>query len=685
MKSKVNICNDALHPWISEILLCVSSSALLVSIIIILARVSNHPEEEWTLQITLNSLINTLSTLYRTCLAATAAALISQHKWIWFWSAPAPGRPIHHVQAFEEGSRSLLGALNLLPTVATRHPFVILPIITLISSLAIGPFAQQSIRTVYQEVPSELGTALLPSSNSVNSSGQYFRTLEGADYVWFSLTSGPRSVIFNALANPNSRDTAISPVCPTGNCSFPTLSPTNGMTHTSIGVCSTCTDVGSLVRKGKYGPNDVYTLPNGAKLETREAMPWLSVVSSGEKTRTNFTWAEGLMTAERAALARWALVNTTVLTLSLVDAPNYQRKGKPATPVAAACSLYACLRSYAAHVREGRLSEVNLDSTPLVPDVMEAFNNSRFDEAMLSLEMARQTSGGINRAALQPLCVVDGNIYSPANASQAPNGTQVRLLHSNSAPDYPTTWVNELCMSRMENMAHKLIGGAFSTFLNGNCTWDLRSGDEAACFDRWWLAPFWEQKRASVQSIANQFESIANATTNHIRLGLLRTSDHPDGTKGRALRQVPYTHIEWSWLILPAALLVIDIVTLVYTIVRSVRHCDTEAVWKSNPLPLLYYKSRFVGPGEPEMSSMSTDFDPLEGATSEDDRLLTSAELESVAKKVMVQFRRRGAKGEDANVEGEQPGEDIQSLVEPPVQRRDSEESLLESNQVTSV
>ncbi|KAK8129057.1 hypothetical protein PG984_010165 [Apiospora sp. TS-2023a] len=284
--------------------------------------------------------------------------------------------------------------------------------------------------------------------------------------------------------------------------------------------------------------------------------------------------------------------------------------------------------------------------------------------------MAWDARGDINLAAIQPRCEVDGDIYSLVNASQARGASEVRLLESNGAPDYRIKSVNKRCLSRMDGLAYHLMGGAFTKFLNGTCTWEDPSGVEIACGDRWWLAPFWEEKRASVQSITNHFETMANATTNHIRLGFLRNPVQPDGAKGWALRQVPYTHIEWSWLILPAALLVIDIITLVYTVLRSVRHRDTEAVWKSNPLPLLYYKSRFVRPGEPETSLTPTGFGPLEGASSEDDRLLTSAELGSFAKNAMVQFRKGDRKAVGADDKGEQTGEDTQPLAEAPVRER---------------
>lgn len=178
------IYSDVFGPWIWEITASLTSSGLLTAIIVILTRVDGKPREDWSLEITLNTLINVLSTLFRACLASTAAEIISQQKWIWFWSAPAPGRPIRHIQSFDAGSRNLLGSLKLLPIVVTRYPLAILPVVILVSSLFIGPFAQQSIRTVYKEEHSDVGVAYLAASDGMNSSRSYFRTRSRADFIW---------------------------------------------------------------------------------------------------------------------------------------------------------------------------------------------------------------------------------------------------------------------------------------------------------------------------------------------------------------------------------------------------------------------------------------------------------------------------------------------------------------------
>jgi hypothetical protein len=48
--------------------------------------------------------------------------------------------------------------------------------------------------------------------------------------------------IVNSLANPNQNQTALVNGCSTGNCTFPMI---NGITHSTIGMCSQCIDITS--------------------------------------------------------------------------------------------------------------------------------------------------------------------------------------------------------------------------------------------------------------------------------------------------------------------------------------------------------------------------------------------------------------------------------------------------------
>lgn len=174
-----------------------------------------------------------------------------------------------------------------------------------------------------------------------------------------------------------------------------------------------------------------------------------------------------------------------------------------------------------------------------------------------------------------------------------------------------------------------------------------------------WLEKLYNEGKATTKSLGDYYGDIADASTKQIRLGLLRQKGTTDRVEGISLQRTAYIRIEWTWLVLLMALLALDIAVLACMIARSVRYRDQEAVWKSNALPLLYYKSRFVGL-EPEKLSHSA-YDPLEMASAETDRFMTSAELEAIAQKVKVRLRRSGPGEAEA---GGAPGdEDVESRL----------------------
>lgn len=604
---------------------------------VILGQASNRPEQNWDLPITLSALVNTLSTVYRALLAYVAVEVVNQEKWIWLWSTASPARPLRHMQYFEAGSRGLLGALKLVPLVAKSSLTSLLALVVIILSLAVGPFAQQSINTGYRAT--ETGTASLPVSYSFSGSPEnfYFGARLDTGMIWWSLTASVRRTLFSAVVNPSSNDSAIPVDCPTGNCDFPSWGsqgdsePGCDVTHASVAMCSRCHDMSSLVSVLMDSGLDIYGLPNDMEIATWDSSPWLNV-----KSDNDLSWAESVIPVDIAAQMRWSFSNTTVLTMGpAADQDKTDAVMRPSVPVAVTCSLYPCLRTYSASIRNGRLLEKELHSTPLYPD-LGAYNGSDvYSQISYSIPLVPQSE--INLAAIQSPCRVNNTIFTTENMSSATGAAPVRILDPNNAPVYPSTMAPDECMFRINSSSYYLLSPFYGEhLLNGNCSWDLRQRFEIECSESWWLAQFWEAKTASVQSVKDRFSAIADATTNQFRLGVGRRVNSTDKVYGVALEQVGYTIFRWQWFLLPALLLVVDAFLLGWMLYRSIRHRNEEMPWKGNLLPLLYYRSLFEGAdGEPLEAQAGFDV----GKEAEG-HLLTAAELEDASKRVFVRLRR---------------------------------------------
>ena len=242
----------------------------------------------------------------------------------------------------------------------------------------------------------------------------------------------------------------------------------------SLGVCSSCSDVSSLVKQNKTDGTPIYTLPNGMHVYISDSASVLAV-SSG----SDLGWAEKAITEDQNALARWAFVNTTVLVLALAPGQSNPNETEiPATPVAATCSLYPCLQSYEAKVRDNKLFEFVVNRTPLVPDLGD-YAGADAEEKILEYRPLGASHDSL--AAVQSPCKVENDIFVPFNASQASDAKRVRLFTPGAAPEYPATLMPESCITRMDRFGHALIGVTYSQFLNGSCGWYPRQGDFVVC------------------------------------------------------------------------------------------------------------------------------------------------------------------------------------------------------------
>lgn len=102
---------SVLFLWIWEILSLVLATCLLVVIITVILGQDDHPLGDWPLDriMTLNSLVNLLSTIFRGILVSIATELIAQAKWTWFWCDKSSQRRMGNLQHFDDGTRGVWG------------------------------------------------------------------------------------------------------------------------------------------------------------------------------------------------------------------------------------------------------------------------------------------------------------------------------------------------------------------------------------------------------------------------------------------------------------------------------------------------------------------------------------------------------------------------------------------------
>ncbi|KAF9872298.1 hypothetical protein CkaCkLH20_10125 [Colletotrichum karsti] len=627
--------------WSLELASLALAIGLMAAMLGILIRADGRPTSDWSFPININSLIAILSTIYRALLLGIATEVISQFKWVWFWSKSSPARPLSHFSDFDDASRGIWGALKLCRVVATHSVSSLLALIVIILSFAAGPFIQQSINVITRTDQLPERRASLPVSYMVDGGDLWYRSSMSGVMAEWNFRPHVRGLVYSALFNPGSNDTSIAAECSTGNCTFSAQhsavevpSSAGDVTHASIGVCSYCSDLSSLVT----AVNDTHVgLPNGM------AVSIINPDAMQIKNDDDLSWAEGIIDDQKISQIIWAFANITILTRGVPDDtdPKNLKYADPTAYSAVSCSLVPCLKSYSAAITNGKLTETVVETMPMYPDGIDYPESDPYTFSSAASPLPQVVW---NITAVQSPCRVNGSVFDiiKENQNSSITDTKVRILSPSNGPDYLPQMVPGSCTFRMSGFIYRMFSQLYQNeIFSGSCSWDRRQGDAVDCRSKWWLGLLWEQNNATVESLTTRFSDFAESMTNQFRSGLARQEGTESRVYGRALMDLTYIQIQWPWLILPAVLLVIDIISFGWVILRGLRHRKDEVVWKSHSLPLLFYKELFVTSegARIEQGDLTGISDAADG------RLMTTSEMEAVSKKVKVKLLRGGTSG----------------------------------------
>lgn len=317
--------------------------------------------------------------------------------------------------------------------------------------------------------------------------------------------------------------------CPSSNCTYP-ITP-------SLAVCGACHDLSSeVIEYEDYGVS-LYRLPRGPEVGILVAM---NVTATNDSSQTiSFTNLGPI-------IASFAYVNTTY---TLND-----------TPQAGECALYLCAQEFEAEVRQGRLTQTVVRSwTKTVPkpitynqtvaDRAGTRNWSYYDDIRVDTEGMQGKSAGL-----------DFNVSIKAFLA-------------------------------MQKIMVPLLQGDITTGEHGYSFGQVFSSDVM-------------QRLYSTSNMTALVDRIASSMTSSIRrnpapLAMVDYNNPytPVPTypipiyPGESLRELPFVHIVWPWIILPAITVLFSNAFLVYAMIRTrqVRKNLDVGVWKSSCLPVLYH------------------------------------------------------------------------------------------------
>lgn len=336
-------------PWRWDGLALVFACALFATDIAILASYNGTSLSDWHVNISLNTIISTISTVAMFTLMNPLGAAVGQCKWLLF---RRKNRPLPCLSYLDGASRGPYGSIKLF---GRRKTYGVLPAVgalLMIVSLAVNPSMQQLIRYRFRDL--ELGTASIPIAYDYGSVGvggflAANVTMKAAAYGGFF---NPLDFAFNVTSN-----------CPSGNCTWPPFQ--------SLGVCSSCEDLTRQIERKPIEPNyfngggpSNFALPNGFNMTTKETLndsglTYMNIsttarmYSNSYHTIDDFTFNNlSIAFADRGSL---------VIDLFALRLRGMSNSGDNVT-LAQDCVLQYCVKTISAVQRNGELVETVLST-----------------------------------------------------------------------------------------------------------------------------------------------------------------------------------------------------------------------------------------------------------------------------------------------------------------------------------
>ncbi|KAM0723454.1 hypothetical protein Q7P37_000440 [Cladosporium fusiforme] len=318
-------------PWRWDVFALIFAFALFVADIAILASFDGLSLSEWHADISINTVVSTISTVAMFTLMNPLGSAVGQCKWLLFSKS---SRPLSHLSHLDGASRGPYGSLKLF----LRRKWY-------------GQLIHIRFRDLDQ------GSAFLPIAYDYGSAGvggflAANLTMKAAAYAGFV---SPLDTTFN-----------VTSICPSGNC---TWSP-----FQTLGVCKSCTDLADQILPSPIasqyfnggGPSN-FALPNGFNLTTqegisggdRDSMVYMNI-STTAPMYSNLYGTVDDFTSNNLSIA-YKDRGSLIIDIFILRLRGLTNAGDNVT-FAKECILQYCVKTISAVQRNGELVETELST-----------------------------------------------------------------------------------------------------------------------------------------------------------------------------------------------------------------------------------------------------------------------------------------------------------------------------------
>lgn len=516
---------------------------------------------------------NVLGKIASAALILPTSEALGQLKWNWFHNSKA----MWDFEIFDKASRGPWGAIMLLFRTKGRS-LAALGALLIVLLLAIDTFFQQVVELPERRIIQEGSAIPRLSRYRPEYLTEYSQGYETQQYDTFAYVSARPFFYTNGtqpIPSGNGTRPEIPLICPTSTCEWPA--------YETLGVCSECADISdSLEWKCLYtkidwttsytGPVKPETTPNGTVcgffLDGKDYGPVLMSGYIVNETETSQTPGEALLVRVFPMtdfLAKIPVLGGSIkfkhtrnaildaLIVSSEDAESvYQRK----MPTAQECVLSWCVKTIESSYESGQYRE-NIRSTYQnttegpspwtsirLPDINNLSSVFVIYEQNVTIDRDRSI-GHINDK------VISNNTYDIDNITAA----NFQTMFDSVFPSYYTD--HGPSGKPMLRYKDYYVGASFrELYFNP------------------WQAP---------NNVTRHYERLATSLTNSIR-----SSTSVEWLRGAAYSKETFVAIKWEWLSFPFILLLLSLVFLIATMVKTSGDGAT-GVWKTSAMPTLIY------------------------------------------------------------------------------------------------
>ncbi|KAL6712190.1 hypothetical protein ACN47E_000067 [Coniothyrium glycines] len=569
--AQYNASNNIFKRWLFELSSVAVSAICMATIIAILSQISNQPITKWPLGLTV---ITVLSKIASAALILPISEALGQLKWTWFHGKTS--KNAFDFEIFDKASRGAWGSMMLLYRTKGKSLAALGAFLTVLL-LAIDTFFQQVTDlperwTLYGESSLPRAVFYAPIMEEVydSSMGEEIPMTQQNNDLRKALS--PFLYDLNGtqpITNGNMRQAEIPLTCPTSKCEWPV--------YKTLAVCSACKDVSSLLEfaclpmsmdwvRSSTGPSTERTWPNGTAcgyfLNATTSNP---VLMSGWRVDDSNTTRGETLLMRTLPLVSNPLRNTLyegsinyknithrILDAIIVSASDgsaasvYRRE----VPVAQECMLAWCVKTIESSYSWGGYEEKVLDTF---------LNTTAIDYPWYteSDETGIYTDYGSNITLTPPAANTD----DPPESFGMTNDTLLEsiVIFDEVFPSFVT-----------------VANSSSRPYVKVRTSYTDRVVYRTAHFNPF-LAP---------NNVTHHMIRLAEVFTNALR----SDASSYNFIAGKAYSPQIYVAVHWAWLCFPLTMLLLSVVFLVATMIKTSQSIHSEVgMWKTSAMPTLLY------------------------------------------------------------------------------------------------